>query len=188
MQHTSELKRFTFPALLLCGLLSIAPKADAALISIDLFAAGDGLVTRDTATNLEWLDLTATDGESFNDVLAGLGGYTTMFGFAFATPPQVLDLLNNSTADLLTFLGCTFNCGGANPGAFGMIDQSGNIIEYSWFLDGSTGSDPFVPGADTGLAGTGSLLVRTAVPVPATLMLLLTAMLGFGFARARRTA
>ena len=49
---------------------------DAALIEVDLFESGDRLLTRDGATGLEWLDLTATVGlsvdRSLNCALKGV--------------------------------------------------------------------------------------------------------------------
>jgi len=37
----------------------------AALVEVDLLLEDDGLITRDTGTNLDWLDVTATIGKSF---------------------------------------------------------------------------------------------------------------------------
>ncbi|BCA53657.1 hypothetical protein W02_07970 [Nitrospira sp. KM1] len=45
---------------------------------------GDQLLTLDTDTNLEWLNLTATANRSANEVLAGFGGFTTTHGFRYA--------------------------------------------------------------------------------------------------------
>ena len=46
----------------------------ATLISTDLIeGSGDGLLTFDTETLLEWLDLTETTNQSYNDVMAGFG-------------------------------------------------------------------------------------------------------------------
>src|SRR5215831_1623366 len=63
----------------------------AALTSMDLLAPGDGLITRDTATSLDWLDLTPTVGLSFNQVAGGVGGWTGL-GFQYATTTQVMGL------------------------------------------------------------------------------------------------
>lgn len=75
---------------LLLGMLT--KPASAVLISTDLLTAGDGLLTLDTATGLEWLDLTQTVGQSYNSVFAGFGGYTTTQGFGFANTTQVSQL------------------------------------------------------------------------------------------------
>jgi len=97
--------------------------ANAALIEKDLFAIGDGLVTLDTDTNLEWLDLTQTLNLSHDQIIAGAGGWTGI-GFTYATTTQVTALfiasdplnviINSSTSDnfagaslLLDLMGCT---------------------------------------------------------------------------------
>jgi len=69
--------------------------ANAALVKKDLFAAGDGLVTLDTATNLEWLDLTATRDLSVDAVLGGAGGWVNA-GFQYASFGLVGQLLNDA--------------------------------------------------------------------------------------------
>ena len=57
-----------------------------ALIQKDLVSgSGDGLLTLDTDTNLEWLGLTATANRSVNEVLGGFGGFATTHGFRYAT-------------------------------------------------------------------------------------------------------
>ena len=114
---------------LLVAVLLVAQSAHAILQSADLITVGDGLITFDTDTNLEWLDVTETVGLSYNDiVLGGAGGYTAL-GFVFANETQVATLwanagivdttgapgtvLNRPGVDLLLgMMGCTFNCGG----------------------------------------------------------------------------
>jgi hypothetical protein len=61
-----------------------------ALVQKDLFPGrGDQLLTLDTATGFEWLNLTATANLSYLGVLAGFGGFVGSFGFKFATSNQV---------------------------------------------------------------------------------------------------
>ncbi len=52
-------------------------------------ATGDRLITFDTETNLEWLSLSATTNLSYLDVLGGAGGYTTTYGFRYATGQEI---------------------------------------------------------------------------------------------------
>ena len=60
------------------------------LIQADLVpGSGDQLITYDTETNLQWLNLTATANRSRNEVLAGFGGFTTTYGFRYATGAEV---------------------------------------------------------------------------------------------------
>lgn len=62
--------------------------ASAELLPIDLFATGDQLITRDTSSGLEWLDLTATINMSAEDIRTGSGGWQSL-GFGHATIAQV---------------------------------------------------------------------------------------------------
>src|SRR5262245_53925791 len=79
-----------------------------ALIQKDLFPGrGDQLLTFDTATRLEWLNLTVTANHSYLEVLAGFGGFIGTFGFQYATSAQV--------ATLYTHAGVT-KFGGPAPG------------------------------------------------------------------------
>jgi hypothetical protein len=57
---------------------------------------GMGTVTRDSATNLEWLDLDLTTAYSFNSVTAQFGPAGAFPGFAIATPAQVNTMINDS--------------------------------------------------------------------------------------------
>ena len=50
---------------------------------------GDHLITLDTETNLEWLSLNATANLSYLEVLGGAGGYTTTYGFRYATGEEI---------------------------------------------------------------------------------------------------
>ncbi len=59
-------------------------------------ATGDHLVTLDTETNLEWLNLIATSNLSYLDVLGGAGGYTTTYGFRYATGTEIGLLLQHA--------------------------------------------------------------------------------------------
>jgi hypothetical protein len=58
--------------------------------------SGDQLITYDTDTNLQWLNLTATANRSVNEVLAGFGGFTTTYGFRYATGGEVGSLLQHA--------------------------------------------------------------------------------------------
>lgn len=81
------------------SLLALGPgTAGAVLVEVDLFAAGDGLLTRDTVTGLEWLDLTETVGLSYSAVASGAGGWTAL-GFSFANTTQVVTLFADAGLD-----------------------------------------------------------------------------------------
>lgn len=68
-----------------------------ALIQQDLVpGSGDQLLTLDTDTNLQWLNLTATAGRSYNEVMSGFGGFTTTHGFGYADGAQISALCSHA--------------------------------------------------------------------------------------------
>ena len=67
--------------------------AGAALISVDLYTEGDGLITRDTVTGLEWLDGIETAGMSYNNALTS--GLVDL-GFRYADNNEVTLLFNQA--------------------------------------------------------------------------------------------
>jgi hypothetical protein len=78
-------------ALLLCW---IPGSAAALVLAVDLSQPGDGLVTRDTDSGLEWLDLTLTTNLSWNEVEAGAGGWLAA-GWRRATGQEVCGLMGS---------------------------------------------------------------------------------------------
>ena len=68
-----------------------------ALLQRDLVpASGDSLITLDTDTNLEWLNLRQTVNLSISDVRNGSGGYTTTYGFRYANGTEVQTLWSHA--------------------------------------------------------------------------------------------
>ncbi len=68
-----------------------AKPAQAVLVEVDLNTPGDGLVTRDTDTSLDWLDLTESTNLSFDQVEADVGGFISD-GWRHATGAEVCAL------------------------------------------------------------------------------------------------
>lgn len=68
------------------GLVSI--NAGAAILSVDWQTEGDNLITRDTTSGLEWLDLTATTSQSYNDVSSRFGAGQEFEGWRYATQSE----------------------------------------------------------------------------------------------------
>lgn len=66
--------------------------ANAAILSTDWQTAGDNLVTRDTTTGLEWLDLSVTSGRTYDDIAANLGAGQEFDGWRYATGAEISDL------------------------------------------------------------------------------------------------
>lgn len=64
-----------------------------ALIQQDLVpGSGDQLLTYDTDTNLQWINLTVTAGRSYQDIIGGFGRLTTRHGFQYADGAQISEL------------------------------------------------------------------------------------------------
>jgi len=145
---------------LLAGITSLS-SAHATLIKSDLGAIGDGLLTVDTATGLEWLDVTATLGLSFNQAIAS--DFATSQGFKHATASEILSLfdaaaLTNSPARLAgNYAGGVLLVGLMGPG----IDF-GNVIEIEGWYDAGAGytSTAVIDYAKTNTNGIASLNFR----------------------------
>lgn len=58
--------------------------------------SGDGLLSYDTQTGLEWLNLTATLNQSYLVIQAGFGGFLGSLGFKFAPVDQVITLYKHA--------------------------------------------------------------------------------------------
>lgn len=120
--HGVKYRFFSYLTLLV---LLVALPAQATLLSADLFETNDGLLTIDTETGLEWLDITATRGQSYDSVASGYGGFMSL-GFRFAVVSEVSELYSNAgviyqqggyyaenaagAALLISLIGCTINC------------------------------------------------------------------------------
>ena len=120
------------------ALLLAAPgPAWATFIEIDLNAPGDALITRDTASGLDWLDVTEVAGLSYNDLLSGAGGWLDA-GWRWATTGEV--------CGLLTGLGAA-----PSPCPGGRRNEPGNAAELALALLGYTdtwGDGPGGVGSD----------------------------------------
>ena len=86
-------------AVLAAGIV-VAPAAQAELLEVDLNTPGDALVTRDTDTSLDWLDLTESTDLSFDQVEADVGGFIAD-GWRHAAGPEVCDLYQKMGAVLV---------------------------------------------------------------------------------------
>lgn len=177
-------------------LLFVCAPARAALVSVNS-SFGIDSITQDTATGLEWLDITHTVGLSVNNVLGGAGGFLVA-GFSIATVaqqntlwgnagivPNSVDIANRGPAiTLLSLIGCTASTTGlCNPVAVSAEEWSQNGIVASGldYLLRAVVVRPFDKGgtfsigtASPDQSGTnGVFLVRetTVVPLPAAFSL-----------------
>jgi hypothetical protein len=93
----------------------------------------NGNSTIDTLTGLEWLDLTATQGQSFNSVMGGFGGYIAA-GYRVANGTEL--------CGLFAALGDTIsNCGGNAALTFDPLTVA-SVNEFVLKL-GNTGANTF---------------------------------------------
>lgn len=80
--------------------LVLSTNVNAAIISTDWKVAGDNLITHDTVSGFNWLDLTETNNLSYNAVVAQLGVGGIYEGFRVATSNEVVALWSNFGIDL----------------------------------------------------------------------------------------
>lgn len=182
-----------------------AGSVSAALISLDDVNFGPDSITRDTSTNLEWLDVlhtmnpAALNGTGYTraQVTAGFAPGGLFEGFRYATTSEFQALLTN--AGIAYSMGC---CGSGTPGNIAPIQSLQELVGVTQgfgteatkgFLDGGAKGEIFARNGaafifdnDQRDAG-GSWLVRAAqvsspVPEPSTLALLA----GVGFMLALR--
>jgi hypothetical protein len=176
------------------ALLAAAPPTNAALISADLNAPGDGLLTRDTVSGLEWLDVTQTAGFSFDEIVSGAGGFKDL-GFRPANGPELLSVLTQlgftgflgsgpelyqPALDFIALFGCISECGfaAAFPATGGLFDEpSPTDPSLKQFLiiqvNNELARAAIFPGAIAPNASSAALLVRD-VPEPRPIFALAT--------------
>ena len=174
--------------LALIALVMASTSVSAALVK-------NGTFTTDTATGLDWLDLTQTDGMSYQSVYSQLGPGGSFEGWEFAEPGQIASLFdsgggtgpydgvnpaNDGVAAALLSLWAPgyaydviyfFNAVGGGPGLY---DQ-----QYYGALGIASGAGTSLLVSDyccidqaTATSGIASALVRsTIVPVPAAVWL-----------------
>ncbi|PZP27789.1 MAG: hypothetical protein DI603_20915 [Roseateles depolymerans] len=161
--------------------------AHADIVVTDWKTQGDGLLLWDTQTNLQWLNLTVTQGQSFDAVTSQLG--SAYQGFKFATTDAVWTLFAHAEVSpsypapkaaaqaLATQWGTTLSTPGNYFVAAGIIaDENPYMPGYQlvagvgsvdlgndvWFANATFGAQ--LP--DQPLAWFGSALVRDYVPLP----------------------
>lgn len=178
----------------------------ATLLEMDFSAPGDSLLLSDSATGLEWLDLTATTGLSYDDLIAGLGpvDFVGAHDFRFATISEVgllwshagiVNPSGSSSANnragvefLLATMGCTFACGtdGATNQGQAEYDSPGATLGGPFIQLRSEGgaaaalNAPITEARSFASSSLGSYLVRTTqlVPEPSTGILIGLAVAG----------
>ena len=78
----------------------VSSNVSAALISADFETVGDNLITHDSISGLDWLDLSETRSLSYDYVSGQLGAGGQFDGFRYATTLEVIDLWASFGVDL----------------------------------------------------------------------------------------
>jgi len=153
-----------------------------------------------TRPQLAWLNLTYSDGLSYNQVLANLGPGGEFAGFSYATDQQVLTLFQDANIPgngfypqaspvfqtISAFIPMIGDISGQNgyPGVIGIQRTPGyagpgdSASIYCLYGNGVEGyrvasPDPTGFGNDQGIESVGSWLVMESVPEPETVVLLI---------------
>lgn len=171
---------------IIAAALCFAPvTVPAELLERDWQTSGDGLLTYDTATGLEWLDVTLTVNMSYNDVTAQLGTGGTYAGFVHASETQIVGLFDAvdlqehpilftlegpKIALLTSFWGLIWDFGDGGRTAGLTANTTGLPADQHWAARvvwtelGQTGADATLDSFDdnVAVANQGSALVRIA--------------------------
>ncbi len=171
-------------ALLTILLCVINSPAIAELVSIDLSTQGDKLLTMDTKSRLEWLDITETAGLSYNQLLPQIAPGGSFDEFRLATSAEVSDLFAaagiteiyvsaiigelEQVQALLSLISTTLDLVGVKRTAFLTSNTGGLPVNQHWMArtlwipDGQTAATVQYEGVDDtyGAFPTGSVLVR----------------------------
>ncbi len=164
----------------------------------------NGLITLDTTTNLEWLDLTETANYSYDQVELELAPGGLFDGFRRATEDEISSMFtdfglvsgpaNATHYDFMDLFGVTSHQGNY-PEIFGYADSAGSAMALVYGLDFYSPGENYlvVTGGllhnkSINFDGFGSYLVK-AVPIPAGVWLFISGILGFiGITRKRQAA
>jgi hypothetical protein len=192
--------------------LLLSANANAALVSADLSIVGDGLITRDTNSGMEWLDLTESQNYSYNYVSSQFGIGGQFEGWRYATSSEVDTLLDNaggtgpydgdSTVNngigepLLELWGKMYTSTnnswsefiiadvyGVNQHWYGQVWDRGSTVDFIDIMQAAVGDS-------TIYSRRGSALIRetSVVPVPAAVWLFGSGLLGLvGVARHKQS-
>src|SRR5689334_6977958 len=98
MSNMVRVSAVRFAALALLASAFLPVDAVAGLVTVDAWTTGDARLTRDTATNLDWLDVTVTDGKSVNDITVDNFGNLSGLGFRLPTLQEVSILFTDAGA------------------------------------------------------------------------------------------
>ena len=96
-----KLNIITTALLAAAALVATSSNSNAGIMTGDYENAGDGLITIDSDTGLEWLNWTVTTNLSYNDMLTELGAGGSYEGWRHATREEVRIVANNIDQSLI---------------------------------------------------------------------------------------
>ena len=115
-------------ALVLAVMLNIlnATISSASLVATDFSTSGDNLLTYDSSTGLEWLDVTETTNLSYNDIINGVGNdWISGEGFRYASEDELNALFVSSGWDGISGGATVFDT------ATNFLDLWGRTLDFS---------------------------------------------------------
>ena len=139
-------------------LLLVSGQSNAALFEADYLSAGDGLITMDTNSTLEWLDLSLTSGMPFANALSAYSAD----GWRYAEQNEIFAMFDSNFTNI-NDNGSTV----ADPGTttydeavhmvnmFGLTPSAPSEVSFGWYED----ADDFLRLSGVWLANGGAVAV-----------------------------
>jgi len=116
------MNKIFFPVI--SSLVFSASISHAALIESDYLSLGDSLITYDSSSHLEWLDISQTRSLTINQINSNYGGFAGS-GFRYASTDEVLGLLTSNGLSITGWGNTT-------------VDGYSNMVELISLLGGET--------------------------------------------------
>jgi hypothetical protein len=116
----------------LSGMIGGVNTTQAAFVSGNSAIYGTGAFTLDTSTNLQWLDLSVSQGQTYNFVSSQLGSNGIYSGFRYATYWEVYYLVQNFEL----FSSSRFQ---AAQNLFSYLGTGATQIQYEWDWENDAG-------------------------------------------------
>lgn len=117
--------------------MALSFNVNAALMSADWQTSGDNLLTIDSISGLSWLDLSESNGMSYNEVLSQLGEGGIFEGFRYATTNEVIELWSSNFGVDLYVGRSSFESGSIDAGIEVAVSFLGDTIAGHPYFSGT---------------------------------------------------